>query len=75
MRSLGALSYARHVAGVEVWYDILVPYQINFETDPPADAQTSWASVRYLNPWGGCSREVTAPATTVLIRELGYLNA
>lgn len=64
----GTLSYRRFVAGKEVWYDILVPYRIEFETDP-VDDQIVWDDVGQGNRWDN-NFEVTDPATAALVRGL-----
>jgi hypothetical protein len=68
------LSYTKFVVeGREVWYDILVPYQIEFDTDP-ADGQTVWANVALTNPpWGDAVRQITDPITAGLVQSLGFL--
>jgi hypothetical protein len=64
----GTLSYRRCVAGVKVWYDVLVPYKIEIETDP-VDDQTVWEDVTLANSWGN-NFELTEQRTAMLVRAL-----
>jgi hypothetical protein len=65
----GTLSYRRFVAGEEVWYGILVPYRIEFETDP-FDDQTVWDDVNLRNSTWGNAYGVTDPTAKELVLAL-----
>jgi hypothetical protein len=60
------LSYRRFVASKEVWYEILVPYRIEFETDPVND-QTVWDDVSLTKEPLTKEFEVTDPITASLV--------
>jgi len=62
------LSYEKFVAGFQVWYDILVPYKIEFETEP-VDDETVWDDVKLTNRWG-MTFQVTDPTTAAIVRAL-----
>lgn len=62
------LSYEKFVAGFQVWYDILVPYKIEFETEP-ADDETVWDDVKLSNTWGW-PFQVTDPTTAAFVQAL-----
>jgi hypothetical protein len=66
------LSYRRFVASKEVWYNILVPYRIEFETDP-VDDQTVWDDVKLTNA-GRQIVEVTDPNTVRIVKALSIFT-
>jgi len=70
------LRYKTTVAGrARVWYEILVPYQIEFETDP-ADDETRWDTVALANNmWGTANRRVTDANAVTLFHGLAFLTA
>lgn len=67
------ISYRRSVAGVAgVWYNILVPYRIEFETDP-VDDQTVWDDVKLTNA-GIRIVAVTDPNTARIVKALSIFT-
>lgn len=67
----GTLSYRifNTVGRRQVWYDILVAYPVEFDTDP-VDDRTEWEPVDRANSSWPNRFDLTEPFTEVIVREL-----
>jgi hypothetical protein len=69
----GTLSYKIFVGGSQVWYDILVAYPVEFDTDP-VDDRTDWKRVGRANSWEN-PFSLTEPITEAIVRKLPIFEA
>jgi hypothetical protein len=70
----GPLRYKQLIIeGKKVWYEILVPYQVEFETEP-VDGQTVWENVSLTNQWPNRDRQVNDQDTGEFIARLNLLE-
>ena len=70
----GTVVYRRDVGSqTAVWYDILVPYTIELETNP-IDGLTQWDSVQPCTPWPNQNRQITDPNTQAIACQLSVMN-